>query len=147
MPTHKGKPLGLNDILEDAYGRLRIRPIDFDEYSMEEYLLTAAGANKTERLRLENEWVHFQFMGYYILASQGMITKSDQRKPIDQIIPNIYAPQKSKGSLKEQHEAKRAAAIKRTQELNKRVKIGQLQNRGRLRGRSGQSAQPGKASG
>lgn len=98
-----------------------MHPWEFWEYSFDEFLQKRRGYYANERRRLRDEWRHFQFLSFYTLAAQGVIPKAKMNRPLDDIIPDIYAPQPDKQSIKELYESKRQAAKKRTENLKKRA--------------------------
>lgn len=105
---------------------------------MDDFVYARRGRMKAERHKLENEWVHFQTMGSYILGALGAVKQTSRNKKVSDIIPNIYEPQADGKTLKEKFEARREAAKKRTADLKKRAKIGkQLHDRGKLRRKPG----------
>jgi hypothetical protein len=86
--------------LKEAFGS-GLQPWEFYEYTLDEYLLRREGIYEKRKSELRELYTHVQMLAYYSVSPY--LSKGDKRKPIGQIIPNIYEEQKEKVSKREEY--------------------------------------------
>lgn len=69
QPTHSHKKFTWEDLLSEAYGEFGLHPWDFDQYTMQEYILKRKGLATKEL----GEWHRARFIAYY--AASGNLKK------------------------------------------------------------------------
>jgi hypothetical protein len=94
--THS--PLSFNELLKEALGS-GLQPWEFYEYNLDEYISRREGLYEKRKSELREIYTHVQMLAYYSVSPY--LSKSDKKKPINDIIPNIYEEQKPKPSAKE----------------------------------------------
>lgn len=82
--THR---LTFDDLCKEAFGS-GLQPWEFYEYTIDEYLLRREGLKEKRKSELRELYTHVQMQAYYAIAPY--LSPSDKRKPISEIIPNIY---------------------------------------------------------
>jgi hypothetical protein len=107
LPGREGQahsdPLSWDDILKEAFGGMGLHPWEFDQYTFNQYLHKRTGWIEEKRKRLEQEFENFRVVAYYAIIDK--LKPQYAKKPIDQLIPNIWRPfkQESKEDIKERY--------------------------------------------
>lgn len=68
-------------------------PWQFYEFSLLEYMCLKQGRRKARRKQLQEDFQHVRIQAYYAILPY--LEKKDKKKGIDQLIPDIYEPQKA----------------------------------------------------
>ena len=63
--THSPKKFTWEDLLSEAYGEMGLHPWEFDQYSMQEYILKRKGLATKEL----GEWHRARFIAYYAASA------------------------------------------------------------------------------
>lgn len=92
--------LSFNDLCKEAFGS-GLQPWEFYEYTLDEYILRREGLHDKRKSELRELYVHAQMLAYYSVSPY--LSKSDKKKPINDIIPNIYEEPKAKPSKREEY--------------------------------------------
>lgn len=95
--THS-KPLTFDELCEEAFGVLNIHPWELWVYTYEDYCLKRKGFYNWDLSIRKGLHDDARMISYYAILAD--LKKSDQRKPIDKIVPSKFEnqePEKSSG--------------------------------------------------
>jgi hypothetical protein len=65
-----------------------LHPWEFGEYTLREFILRRKGLHEARRKQLREDYQHTRILAYHMILPY--LDKSAKRKPIDQIVPDLY---------------------------------------------------------
>lgn len=65
-----------------------LQPWEFYDYTLNEFILRREGLHEKRKRELREEYQHTRILAYHVIAPY--LDKSAKRKPINEIIPDIY---------------------------------------------------------
>lgn len=71
---------------------MNLKPWEFYELSLIEYMYLKRGVRKARKKELQEDFLHIRIQAYYSILPY--LDKKDRKKTIDQLIPDIYAEKK-----------------------------------------------------